>query len=205
MKHLRIGILGGMLVLLCNFVKAQETEEKWRLKFDLGNESYLSSAVDNDLDALGRSSFTGFTLGVQRKIYDTRNLTFSLGLDYAQKINFFRSNGTSPIFDRGFHKGLTHHYLSIPIRIKYTKSDLIQPYFELVAGGRIGKSGQNADLKKLFRPLESSFISLGTGVEIALSKKISLSLGVYLSANELLSGGPKPWSKGFQVGVRVAF
>ena len=68
-----------------------------------------------------------------------------------------------------------------------------------MAGGRIGKSGQNTDLEKLFRPLGSSFISLGTGVEIVLSKKISLSLGLQLSANEFLSGGPKPWSKGFKL------
>ncbi len=205
MKSIRIGVLGGILTLLCTFVLAQETGEKWRLKFDLGNESYVSSANDDYIKSLGRPSFGGFTLGVERKIYDTRNLTLSLGLDYTQKINFFRSNGSLNGFENVIHKGLTHHYLSIPIRIKYAKSDLIQPYFELMAGGRIGKSGQNSDLEKLFRPLESSFISLGTGVEIALSKKISLNLGVQLSANELLSGDPKPWSKGFQIGVRIAF
>ena len=157
------------------------------------------------MKSLGRSSSSGFTLGLERKIHSAKNLVFLMGLDYSQKVNFFRSSGSLEGFGKGVHKGLTQHYLSLPMRVRYTKSKLIQPYFELMVGRRIGQSGKEDNLERLFRPLGKSFLSMGTGLEIQLSSKVSLSLGLQVKGNEFFNRCTNHWSKGALIGLRVRF
>jgi hypothetical protein len=185
---------------------AQSEFSKWSLRMNYQDETMhnYSSAKLPDLYGLNtvHSHFSGWTLGVQRNLRLDKHFELSLGINYTKKMHLISNSRFSVPLLKQVDKGFQYHYFSLPVTLKFKNPSPFQPILTLEGGFRFAKSGLNQVPGVFFRPPGNTFLSITPGVEIALSKKIKLTLGLSYANYSFTRN---IWSLAPRIGLKINF
>ncbi len=163
---------------------------------------YAAVAPLNDEERHQYSHFNGWDLAVERNLSIKKNLQLSLGVRYTKRTHIWSKSNVSLPFSHEEIQGLHYHHLSIPATLTYTKGRIFKPYLTLEVGRRIGTSGSNNQLSVLSRPIGIYSFSLKPGLEVAITKNISATIGLNFTNYDLQA---RQQSSGFQLGLKIRF
>ncbi len=193
-----------ILALSSTTLFAQDKPSKWNLTFDILDESLILNKELRTPERFGHSRFRGWSLGLHRDIFSTRNFDLSAGLEYSYRRHVV-TRQSSLLSRRALPSGVRAHYLAIPVTLRPKTKGRVTPQLQVSAGTMIYEQTGHPHTSAFFRPPGVDFLSLKPSVDVRISKHISLSLGANFTAHNMFNYRTTKWSFGPQIGLRIKF
>lgn len=190
---------------------AQNESAKWNFNFNYLTESYYqySGPYENFSDLLGPgeyfSQFRGWAVGVDRRILSMKNFDLTTGIQFSKRSHIVSDSRLSSPIQKAELKVGNHYFLSAPISLKYTKSKIVQPGLVIEPGFRIFNQDSGNSVGHLFRGPGQNFLKIMPGVDIKISNRIKLFVGMSYTNYNLFGPQTSHWAGGLQVGIKINF